>query len=187
MDAAPTADDLLRHFDPDQEAAPRFSPRGLPTRGIRWVLKWFAALGVLSFAASSLVEFAYLTAAEQTLARAARAGALEATLPRATMRSITDTVQRRIAAHPALSSRLRLMVENNGRPVVGPHLPQQGDHLSVTLTASTRAVLPHWLRTLRFWESDQPIRVRIERTMPGRVLTERGTSPSGRGRELSSG
>jgi hypothetical protein len=133
---------------------------------------------VLGFAASTLLEFAYVMAAEHTLARAARAGALEATLPRATLRSITDTAQRRLEPHPSLASQLRLTVENNGRPVLALLHPVQGDRLSVTLTASTRAALPAWLRTLRFWESDKPIRVRIERTMPGRMLTERGTSQS---------
>ena len=170
MDAAPSSEDLFRCFDAGESRAPRSSPRGLPTRGIRWVLKWFAALGVLCFAAGTLLEFFYVMAAERTLVRAARAGALEATLPRATLESITDTVHRRVASYPSLKSDLRVMVAKNDKPVLGPLQPRQGDRLSVTLAASTHAVLPAWLRTLRFWEYDKAIQLRIERVMPGRVL-----------------
>ena len=50
-------------------------------RGVGWVLAWAGALAVLAIAAGVLTEFAYVLAAERTLTVAARAGAMEATLP----------------------------------------------------------------------------------------------------------
>ena len=71
MDAQ-TSFDLFAHFD---RPAKVVEAHTVPTRGIRWVLIWAAALGVLFVAASVLIEFIYCLTAEHTLVRAARAGA----------------------------------------------------------------------------------------------------------------
>jgi len=179
MDATPSSDDLLRCFEIEGTLAPRVSPHVVPRRGIRWVLKWFAAIAVLCFAVSTLLEFAYVMAAEHTLARAARAGALEATLPRASLPSIREAVERRLTAYPSLAAQLRLTVENNRRPVRRAFRAREDDLLSVTLAAPTHAMIPGWLRTLRFWDSERQIQVRVDRDLPGRFLT-RGRESSNR-------
>ncbi len=92
-------------------------PSVAQTRGVGWVLQWAAVAAVLGFAASVLVEFAYLVSAEHALNVAARAGAVEATLPRATVQSITAVVERRLAGYPELSGQLQLNLVQNGMPV----------------------------------------------------------------------
>src|SRR3954465_13357830 len=64
-------------------------------RGVCWVLAWIGALAVIAVAAGALTEFSYMLAAEHALLVAARAGAMEATLPRATYQSVTAAVDRR--------------------------------------------------------------------------------------------
>src|SRR5690242_2578311 len=61
-------------------------------RGVCWVLVWAGGIAVLTFAATVVVEFAYVFAAERALSIAAKAGAIEATLPRATYQSVTAAV-----------------------------------------------------------------------------------------------
>ncbi len=141
-----------------------------PTRGIGWVLQWAAALAVLAFAASVLIEFAYLFAAERQLALAARAGALEATLPRATYQSVTAAVERRLTRYPRLAGRLQLTLLQNGS-LVRPHFRQNdGDRFSITLTVPNSAVEPDWLHTIMFWRSESKVQSDAERQMPGRKL-----------------
>lgn len=144
--------------------------RHLPTRGVRWVLQWAGALTVLGVAASVLTQFAYLVAAEHTLNVAARAGAAEAMLPRATYQSISAAVERRLASYPQLSGQLELSVLQNGSPIGGRFRTGDGDRFSVTLTAPTSAVIPGWLRRLSFWRGDTPINAQAERQLPGRKL-----------------
>src|SRR5437764_1142099 len=69
-------------------------------RGVGWVLAWAGALAVLATGAGVLTEFAYVLAAERTLSVAARAGAMEATLPRATYQSVTAAVDGRLNQYP---------------------------------------------------------------------------------------
>ena len=169
MDAGQTSCQLLDYFDgaADHDSSEKHS---LPTRGVGWVLGRAAALAVLFFAAGVLSEFTYSLAAERTLARAARAAAFEATLPRASLPSIAQVVERRVAGYPRLGSQLRLHVEQNGLPVVGRFRPQQGDRLSVTLAAPSWTVLPDWLRLLTAWRGDSQITGRAEQNMPGPAL-----------------
>ncbi len=114
----------------------------LRKRGVRWVLQWAVALAVLTVATSVLVEFAYLLAAEQALNLAARTGATEATLPRATYRSVVAAVERRLASYPRMSGQLRLSVLQNGRPVGTGFRAGDGDRLLITLTAPRRWSCP---------------------------------------------
>jgi hypothetical protein len=171
MDAANASLGLLAEFD-----APAARGTTLPgrTRGVGWVLQWFAALATLLFAASTLTQFGYCLAAELALTRAARAAALEATLPRATSHSVTQTIDRRLADYPHWrNSRLRLSVHQNGAPLRGRIRAREGDLFCVTLAAPARDVLPRWLRTVCFWRSDSQIEVRAERQIPSRELPRR--------------
>jgi hypothetical protein len=171
MDAAHTSLDLIAHFD---DAVRPHTARDLPMRGVGWVLQWAAACAVLFFAASVLIEFGYCLSAEQALARSARAGVLEATLPRATHQSVASIIDRRLVDYPTLSNRLRFSFHHNGVPVTAALDPRDGDRLTVILAAPTDAALPQWLRAMKFWRRDGQIEVRAERQMPGRQLR---TSP----------
>jgi hypothetical protein len=139
-------------------------------RGVGWVMRWAAALGVLAWSASVLVEFGYSVAAEQTLARAARAGAMEATLPRATSHSIEQVIWKRLDERAIPRSGARIALAHNGAPVAGAFHPRPGDHVSITLSVSSKAVLPGWLQAVTAWSDGQPIIVRSERELPGRAL-----------------
>src|SRR6476661_5171587 len=85
--------------DDSQEHAQVVEPRPvraiIPTRDVLWVLRLAAALTTIFFALVRLAAFGYQLAAEHQLVAAARAGALEATLPRATFQSVAQTVERR--------------------------------------------------------------------------------------------
>jgi len=143
-------------------------------RGVGWVLRWAAALAVLIASLVILIDFAYTLAAEQTLARAARAAALEATLPHATLQSIVDTAERRMQDLDEDRGTWKIYVEQNGTPVRGVLRPQEGDRLTVTLAVPSQAVLPGWLHIASAWQSDRPIEARAERRMPTHRLPNRG-------------
>jgi hypothetical protein len=137
-------------------------------RGILWVLRWAAAILVLSFSCGVLAEFAFCLAAEHTVARAARAGALEATLPRATTSSIRESVARRLTGYPTAVAKTRLVIYQNGRPLLGRLIARPGDRISVHVSLSSAAVLPSWLERVKFWRGNAPIEVAAERSVPGR-------------------
>src|SRR5262245_3757552 len=119
---------LLAHFDGLSDADEVSANANYPlpkregpvqrVRGIGWVLKWSGALGVLFVAGGMLIQFAYCLAAEQALTRAARAGVLEATLPRASSASVRRVVEQRLAAYPSLAGRLQLHMLQNGGPTL---------------------------------------------------------------------
>jgi hypothetical protein len=184
-----TSCDLLSHFDYPKtiDATPAIvsqgvcdelgwpnvqSPCKLPDakRGVRWVLQWAAALTVLAIATCVLLDFACLATAEHLLTVAARAGALEATLPRATYESIVATTERRLARYPQLAGQLRIDIEQNGVPVGRQFRQCAGDRISVTLVAPVSAVTPPWLRAAAYRRSDSVIRAEAYRQMPGRNL-----------------
>jgi hypothetical protein len=146
------------------------SARGT-ARGAGWVLRWAAALGVLAWSASVLVEFGYCLAAEQTLARAARAGVMEATLPRATGHSIEQVIWKRLDEWAIPHSGARIALVHNGTPVAGVFQPRPGDRISITLTVSSQAVLPGWLQAVTSWSGDRPITAHAERELPHRFLS----------------
>jgi hypothetical protein len=166
----PASSRLFSCFDDEETADQRATDHVASTRGILWVLRWAAAMAVLFVSGSVLAEFAYCVAAEHTVARAARAGALEATLPRATTKSITESVARRLASFPDAAGQTRLAIQRNGRPILGPMIVQAGDRISVHVTVPSNAVLPRWLRAVKFWHGSAPIEVRAERDVPGRMI-----------------
>jgi hypothetical protein len=174
MDASPTSLRVRSPFDRNDVAdspSPASRQPVQPTRGIGWVIKWTVAAGVLLYSATVLVEFAYSLAAEQMLGRAARAAALEATLPRATLHSIEQSARRRLGDSAASRNDLKLALLQNGAWVSRRFQPRGGDRLTVTVTMPAQALMPNWLRSLTIWRDDATIRARAERSMPGRQLS----------------
>lgn len=157
---------------------PTSKPAQVPTRGIHWVFLWASCVAVLVFAASVLTEFAYLVAAEHKLNLAARAGAVEATLPRANDQSIRAVVEHRLVGYPKLARQLQLGISQNGSPAIRPFRSKDGDRIAVTLSAPRSAAVPAWLRTVMFWRNDSQMQVRAESKMPGRKLGPARTSAS---------
>jgi hypothetical protein len=144
--------------------------RHVPTRGIAWVLRWAAALAVLFFSCGVLTEFAYCLVAEHTVVRAARAGALEAMLPRATTKTITESIAQRLAGYPSARGQTRLEIHQNGRPILGRLKMQPGDRIGIHVAVPSSAVLPRWLDRLKFWHGNPPIEASAERQVPGRTI-----------------
>jgi hypothetical protein len=195
MDSGQASDDLLAHFDrpktlemPDFEWIDDllpFEPAASPScraidcyievprdtrRGIRWVLAWSGALAVLTIAAGILSEFGYVLAAERTLSVAARAGAMEATLPRATYQSIMAAVDRRLTQYPLLAKQLHLSIFQNGTLVQSQIRQHEGDLFAVTISGPSSSAVPQWLRNLAYWRGESAIHAHAERQLPGRKL-----------------
>jgi hypothetical protein len=143
-----------------------------PTRGVGWVLRCAGALATLFTSLVFLTETGYRFAAQQTLARVARAGALEATLPGASFQTVRDTVARRLYDRLPAASHWQLSLQQNEVPVRSTLQPSEGDVLSVTIVASDRALLPMWLRTLRVWKSESKVEARAEQRMPSRRIRQ---------------
>jgi hypothetical protein len=166
MDAR-TSFDLIAYFDdPPHSVAALVTPK----YGVGWVLKWAAALGVLFVSTCILADFGYCLAAEHALARAARAGAREATLPRATSASIVASVKRRLSGYALQYSALQVSVEQNGQPVRGRFVARSGDEISVVVSLSTAAVVPRWSQSALVWRGETQIHARAENRLPGREL-----------------
>jgi hypothetical protein len=141
-----------------------------PSRDVRWILKWAAAIAVVTVSASQLVAFAYVCVADRALNLAARAGAAESILPRATYQSIYAAVERRLADYPRLGSRLQMTVLQNGRPVGQRFRAREDDRISITISASASAMMPGWLTTVPQWRGDLLLTARADRTMRGHRL-----------------
>jgi hypothetical protein len=170
MHGEPTTTHLFSSDDGEIGAAWDATNKRMPSRGVLWVLRWAAALAVLFFSCGVLTEFAYCLAAEHTIARAARAGALEATLPRATTKSIAQSVARRLTSYPGTCGQTRLVIEQNDKPTLGRLKLQPGDRISVHVGVPSTTVIPRWLGRLKFWHGNPRIEASAERTIPGRVI-----------------
>jgi hypothetical protein len=109
---------------------------------------------------------------------AARTGATEATLPRATYQSVAAAVERRLAGYPQLGGQLQLNLLQNGRPVGRQFRAGDGDRVSITLSAPTSSVVPGWLSKISLWRGDAPLNAHAEREVPGRKLRPRTTKMS---------
>jgi len=165
MDSQGPSLELLAHFDSRKlDEAPR-APIGTIA-----VLKWAAAMGVLFFAAGVLLQLTYCIAAERTLSNAARAGVLEATLPRATRDSIVRTIEHRLAGRSVSPGSLQIAIQKNDAPLQRIYRLAEDDRVSVTLALPFSAVSPTWLRAMTFWTGDPPVRARAEQRIPGRRL-----------------
>jgi len=139
-------------------------------RGIGSVLAWVAATAVIVFAAGVLLELAYVFAAERALSIAARAGAMEATLPRATLQSVTATVERRLSQYPLLAKQLHVTLLQNGAPIQTLFRQADGDRFTVSLSAPGSSAIPEWLRGVTMLRREADIHAQAEKTMPGRTL-----------------
>jgi hypothetical protein len=147
-------------------------------RGVGWVLGWAGALGVLAIVAGLLTEFACLVSARHALAIAARAGAVEATLPRATYQSITAPVERRLTGSPALATQVLLTLSQNAVPVQTQFRQREGDRIVVSLSAPGIAGVPTWLRLFSFWNARSRIQAQAEQVIPARKLAILRTPPA---------
>jgi hypothetical protein len=176
MDVSQASLNLLSHFDVPAvdlaDAAPEVvgGIETTPQRGVGWVLRSAAVVGVLFYATTVLVEFAHCVAAEQLLGRAARAGALEATLPQATLQTIKQTVWRRLEGRLSSQADLNVALLQNGKWIGKRFWPSGGDQLTVTLTMPAQAIMPSWLRGLTCWRGDAQINAQAHRAIPDRKL-----------------
>jgi hypothetical protein len=125
-----------------------------PVRGIGWVLKWTAAICVLSASAVILLSFAFRLAAEQALTEAATAGLRAAALPRATSRSVEQSVHRELAKHIRSEVGVSVALQSAGKPVKSAIDHRSSGQLSVTLSAPLAVSLPSWLSALSPWSRD---------------------------------
>jgi hypothetical protein len=161
-----------------------FSPSQIPhdeetrpphtaTRGVGWVLQWAAVGAVLFFAAGVLIQLACGLAAEHQLAIAARAGASEATLPRATYQSVIATIERRLACYPRLAKELHVSLEQNGSLLQQQLSQHEDDSFAISLCAPTSSITPGWFRVLTFGGRDSRVQARAESRIPGRKLAVR--------------
>lgn len=144
-------------------------------RGVGWVLAWAGALAVFAIAAGMLIEFAYVLAAERTLEIAARAGAMEATLPRATYQSVAAVIDRRMNNYSGLAKQLRFSLLQNGELVQSQFRQREGDRFTIMLSGPGGAAVPWWLRTLMFWRGEWAIHAYAERQLPRRKLAYGGS------------
>lgn len=177
MDASNPSHPLLAHFDGPEnvvEVEPARGDSSGRVRGVGWVLKWAGMVGMLAVSTSFLVEFGYRLAAEQTLARAARAGLREATMPHATWESVQRTVKQRLSGLSLSPGELLISLQQNGAPIRGPIHLRDGDRLTLLLTAPSRAARPNWLSSTFVLGSslsrDERLRTIAERQLPDRPL-----------------
>jgi len=117
-------------------------------------------------------------AAERTLSVAARAGAMEATLPRATYQSVTAAIDRRLIQYPLLAKQLHMSLVQNGALVQSQFHQHQGDLFAITLSGPGSSAVPEWLRTLLFWRGESAIQAHAERRLPGRKLAYGASFPT---------
>lgn len=173
MDCDHTSFDLLAHFDSSEDSEPHVGIAVVARRHIRdarWVLKWAAALATLGVAAATLLEFGCLMAAERALYVAARAGAMEATLPRATYQSVQAAVERHLSGYSRMHGQVQLTLLRDGQTVGKQLRADDGARFSIVVQAPASTAVPAWLTKLTPWRSNQPLLARAERSVPGRQL-----------------
>lgn len=170
MDRSRTSLELLAHFDSPPIEHAESPPYVVAPRGVAWVVKWSAALGVLFFASCFLLQLAYCVAAERAVRQAALAGVLEATLPRATRETVVETIERRLLNKTTLAGRPQIAIQHNDAPIHRVFRFADNDRVSVTLSIPTDAVLPAWLNAVTFPCGIARIEARAERRIPGRQV-----------------
>jgi hypothetical protein len=139
-------------------------------RDARWILKWAAALAIVAIAATQLTAFCYLCETQHALNLAARAGASESILPRATYETICAAIARRLANYPQAETQLQVTVLQNGRPIGRRLRFDEEDCISVMISAPASAMTPSWLARLPQWRGDVLITAMADRTMPSHKL-----------------
>jgi hypothetical protein len=115
-------------------------------RGIGWVLKWAAAIGVLALASILFLDFAYRLVAEQALGRAATGGLRCASLSHGTPLSVNAAMCHELGPDLLRGAQVRVQF---GPPAGRPSLQRQvGAVKSVTISVPATNALPDWLRAL---------------------------------------
>ncbi len=157
----------------------RFIEVPVDTRhGVGWVLAWASALAVIAFVMVVLAEFAYVFKAQHALRIAARAGAMEATLPRATYQTVVATIERRLEGYPSLLKQLRIHLQQNGVLVQSQFRQQEGDQITIALSGPKSIATPTWLRPLTTARNGSTIQARAEQQIPGRRLAGYSKQPA---------
>ena len=163
--------ETTKHAANAERPVERFIEVPIDTRhGVGWVLAWASALAVIALVMVVLAEFAYVFKAEHALRIAARAGAMEATLPRATYQSAVATIERRLESYPSLTKQLEIRLQQNDVLVQSQFRQQAGDQITITLSAPKGLATPLWLRSLTTARRDAKIQARAEQQIPGRRL-----------------
>ena len=121
------------------------------------------------FAAACWRNSRYCLAAEHTVIAAARAGALEATLPRATSQSVAESVMQRLAGYRSASRQTQLVIQQNGAPILGRFNVQPNDRISVT-SQCRHCRAARLAATIEVLRGNSPIEGERRATMPGRKL-----------------
>jgi hypothetical protein len=133
-----------------------------PVRGVGWVLKWAAAVCVLAATAVILLSFAFRLAAERTFTEAAAVGLRAAALPRATSRSVEQSIHRELARYIRSEGGVSVALQSAGRPVKGAIDHRLSGQLSVTLSAPLAVSLPNWLSAVSPWSRDTLLVAKVD-------------------------
>jgi hypothetical protein len=142
------------------------------TIGVWCVLQWAAAVVILAVVANVLYGFAQRLGTQRSLQLAARAGAIEAVLPRASYHSVRDTIGRRLAGISELESWELTLLQNDAH-VFRQIAENERDLFIVTVTARMSSTVPAWLQWLPGVGEPSTITVQAEKGRPGRHLTPR--------------
>lgn len=148
-DATPVPDDRGAGLPYSDEGA-----TGLPRRGVTWVLAWAASFAMVAAALVIMLRFAALVQAEAALAEAARAGVVEAGLPKATHRTVCRVTTEQLVRKGWPDAELVVVLTKNDRPFSGLCRAQPEDRFAVTVVMPAREALPRWLRLLGSWPAD---------------------------------
>ncbi len=105
----------------------------------------FVAAPVVVIAAIGLAQFFCLIAASEALGQAAKAGAREASLPKATFQSVSAAVERRLGGRSFVRAIDPVRVEVDGRAVYGVVRPQTGEEIVVTVSVASHRATPDLL------------------------------------------
>jgi hypothetical protein len=154
--------DYVPAANPAVDPSNRIIQRDRPVRGIGWVLKWAAAICVLSTSAVILLNLAYRLAAERALVQAATAGIREAALPRASRRSVEQSIRRELANYIHSERDVSISLQLAGKPVMSPIASRSSGHLSVTVSLPADAAFPSWLRVLCSWNRYAVIATQVD-------------------------
>jgi hypothetical protein len=131
---------LINLEDMDASAAENAPPRIDSTwlHRVGGIVRRGFAVGVVLVTVFVIVQAVSLVAAERQLAQAAKAGIREAALPKATLQSVTHTVQNHLNG-------ACVYLFHNGRQVQRRFRPASGDDVRVIVTIPAARLLPRWL------------------------------------------
>ncbi len=132
-------------------------------RDTRWILRQFVSVVLLVAVVSIGIEYSMLIGAERALAAAAREGAQEALLPKASTSSVSAAVERSLARYRWRSQVAVLPPAINGHLAQRRWQVRSGDRCTVSLTVPHAAVVPNWIARLAWFGNSQPLSVSATR------------------------